>query len=129
MKVPTIEEAKKIISDADLGVGCIIDKKELMLARFVFEFQPAGAGRVFKNDLQQIVDAAAAEQILNQAGTVDQSVTKAISRNTYAVDHANANVINGFNEIRKEISSINAILMLGFGMICFILGVILYKLS
>ncbi len=129
MKVPSLEEAHKTVTDADLGVGCVIDEKELMLARFVFENSPVRSQDLFRKHLQQIVDAAAAEQILKQAGTVDQFVAKAISQNTRSVDHVNATVTNGLNAIGKEISSINAIMMMSAAFICFILGVILYKLS
>jgi len=130
MKVPTVDEARKIVSDADLGVGCVVDEKELLLARFVFDHSPsAGSRDCFRRDLQQIVDAAAAENTINQAGTVDQFVAKAISRHTYSVNHMNATVMNGLNAIETETRSINAILMLGFGLISFVLGVILYKLS
>jgi len=130
MKVPSVDEARKIVSDADLGVGCVTDDRELLLARFVFDYEPLqGFKDMFRKQLQQIVDAAAAEQILKQSGTVDQFVAKAISQNTRSVDHVNATVTNGLNAIENETRSINAILMLGFGTICFILGVILYKLS
>jgi len=129
MKVPSLEEAHKTVTDADLRVGCVIDEKELMLARFVFENSPVRSPDLFRKHLQQIVDAAAAEQILKQAGTVDQFVAKAISQNTRSVDHVNATVTNGLNAIGKEISSINAIMMMSAAFICFILGVILYKLS
>ena len=129
MKVPSLEEAHKTVSDSDLGVGCVIDERELMLARFVFENSSVRFPDVFRRDLQQILDAAAAEQILKQSGTVDQFVAKAISQNTRSVDHVNATVTNGLNAIGKEISSINAIMMMSAAFICFILGVILYKLS
>jgi hypothetical protein len=129
MKVPSLEEAHKTVSDADLGVGCVIDGKELMLARFVFENSPVRSPDLFRRHLQQIVDAAAAEQILKQSGTADQFVAKAISSQTYSVNHLNATTMNGLNAIENETRSINAILMLGFGLICFILGIILYKLS
>lgn len=130
MKVPTVEEAHKIVSDADLGVGCVVDEKDLMLARFVFECAPARGFRdAFRTDLQKIINAAAAEQIIKQAGTVDQFVAKAIANHTYSIDHMNATVTNGLNAIENETRSINAILMLGFGLICFTLGAILYKLS
>ena len=130
MKVPSVDEARKIVSDADLGVGCVVNEKDLMLARFVFDNAPVHGFRdIFRTDLQKIVDAAAAEQVLRQAGTVDQFFAKAISSNTYSISHLNATMTNGLNAIEKETRSINAIMMLGFGFICFILGVILYKLS
>lgn len=130
MKVPTVDEARKIVSDADLGVGCVIDEKELMLARFVFDnAPPQRCADVYIADLQKIVDAAAAEQLYRQATTVDPFVAKAISQHTRSFDHMNATVTNGLNAIEKETRSINAIMMLGFGLICFVLGVILYKLS
>lgn len=132
MKVPSVDEARKIVSDADLGVGCVVDEKELMLARFVFEYAPVQGFRdVFRTDLQKIVDAAAVEQLYRQATTVDPFVAKAISQHKLSFDQINATVTNGLNaiEIEIEIRSINTILMLSAAFICFVLGVILYKIS
>lgn len=114
MKVPTIEEAHKIVSDADLGIGCVIDEKELMLARFVFENSPVRSPELFRKYLQQIVDASAAER----AGDLESSSHRIATH-----------VYNGFINIERSIYCINVTLFASFCAISFILGVILYKLS
>ena len=115
MKVPTVDEARKIVSDADLGVGCVVDEKELMLARFVFEYSPSQGSRdLFRRELQQIVDTAAAER----AGDLESSSHRIATH-----------VFNGFVNIERSIYCIHVTLFASFCAISFILGVILYKLS
>lgn len=114
MKVPTVDEARKIVSDADLGVGCVVDEKELMLARFVFEYSPSQGSRdLFRRELQQIVDTAA-----KQSEPADRSQER-IAHHVY----------NGFVNMNSSITGLCGVMVASASVICFILGVILYKLS
>lgn len=128
MKVPTIDEARKIVSDADLGVGCVIDEKELILARFVFDFAPSLSLRrdsEFKYQLQQIIDASAN----SRQATVDENMKVAIVRNSDGIDLIAMRMSARFDEVKEDLRAFMLTFLVSVAFICFILGIILYKLS
>ena len=115
MKVPSVDEARKIVSDADLGVGCVTNDKELVLAQFVFNYAPSGRNPafVFKEELQSIINVAE-----KHSEPADESQER-IAHHVY----------NGFVNMNRSITGLCGVMVASASVICFILGIILYKLS
>jgi len=128
MKVPSIEEAHKTVSDADLGVGCVVDEQELLMARFVFENSPVRAPDLFRRHLQQIVDAAADEKSsidMSVAVVDEQSLHNkmdVILASAKSIDTSVRNLIESFLTMHLSL-----LCFIVFACICF--GILLIKVN
>ncbi len=129
MKVPSIDEARKIVTDADLGVGCVVDQKELMLARFVFENAPPQRWPdVYVSDLQKIIDAAADGKSaldMNVAVVDEESLSMkldAILSDVKSIDGSVRKLMESFLTMYMSVLCFTV-----FACICF--GILLIKLN
>lgn len=128
MKVPSIEEAHKIVSDTDLGVGCVVDEKELNLACFVFNHSPIYQANLFRVHLQEILDAAADEKSsidLSVAVVDEESLHNkmdVILASVKSIDTGVRNLIESFLTMHLSL-----LCFIVFACICF--GILLIKVN